>query len=107
MYQEKPRQFPMEIEFPHILARKIKFTIPAGYIVKNPDDLDIDHTYQENGQLTMGFVSSYKIEGNTLVITILEEYRKTNYALSQYEEFRKIINAAADFNKVALILEKK
>jgi len=107
MYQEKPRQFPMEIEFPHILARNIKFIIPAGYIVKNPGDLNIDHTYQENGQLTMGFVSSGRIEGNTLVITIMEEYRKTNYALSQYDEFRKIINAAADFNKVALVLEKK
>jgi hypothetical protein len=107
MYQEKPRQFPMDISFPHILARQIKFTIPGGYIVKNPDDVNIDHTYKENGQLTMGFVSSYKIEGNTLIITILEEYRKTNYPLSQYEEFRKIINAAADFNKVALVLEKK
>jgi hypothetical protein len=107
MYQEKPRQFPMDIDFPHILARKIKFTIPAGYIVKNPDDLNIDHTYKESGQLTMGFVSSYKIEGNTLTITIMEEYRKTNYPLSQYDEFRKIINAAADFNKVALVLEKK
>ena len=107
MYQEKPRQFPMEIDFPHILARNIKFNIPPGYIVKNPGDLDIEHTYKENGQLTMGFVSSGRIEGNTLVITIMEEYRKTNYALSQYEEFRKIINAAADFNKVALILEKK
>jgi len=107
MYQEKPRQFPMEIDYPHILARKIKFTIPAGYIIKNPDNLNIDHTYKENGQLTMGFVSSYKMEGNVLTISIMEEYRKTNYPLSQYEEFRKIINAAADFNKVALVLEKK
>jgi len=107
MYQDKPRQFPMDIGFPHILERKIKFTIPPGYIVKNPNDLNIDHTYQENGQLTMGFVSSYIVEGNVLTITIIEEYRKTNYPLSQYEEFRKIINAAADFNKVALVLEKK
>ncbi len=107
MYQEKPRQFPMEIDFPHILERKIKFTIPAGYIVKNPDDLKIDHVYKENGQVTMGFVSSYTAEGNTLSITIVEEYRKTNYPLSQYEEFRKIINAAADFNKIAIVLEKK
>jgi len=107
MYQEKPRQFPMEIEFPHILERKIKFTIPAGYIVKNPDDLKIDHIYKENGNITMGFVSSYKLEGNTLIVTIMEEYRKTNYPLSQYDDFRKIINAAADFNKVAIVLEKK
>ena len=62
---------------------------------------------KENDQLTMGFVSSYMMEGNTLTITIMEEYRKTSYPLSQYDDFRKIINAAADFNKVALVLEKK
>jgi len=107
MYQDKPRQFPMEIDFPHVLERKIKFTIPDGYIVKNADDLTIDHVYKDNGQVTMGFFSSYKMEGNTLTVSIMEEYRKTYYPLSLYEEFRKIINAAADFNKVALVLEKK
>jgi hypothetical protein len=45
------------------------------------------------------------VELKNIVIDII--YRKTNYALSQYEELRKIINAAADFNKVALVLEKK
>ncbi|MEI9947188.1 MAG: hypothetical protein WDN26_23605 [Chitinophagaceae bacterium] len=107
MYQEKPRLFPMEIDFPHVLERKINFKIPEGYVVKNPDDLKINHTYQENGQTTMGFVSSYTMEGNVIKVTILEEYRKTNYPLSQYEDFKRVINAAADFNKVSLILERK
>jgi hypothetical protein len=107
MYQEKPRQFPMEIDFPHILERKINFTIPDGYVVKNLDDLRINHTYQEKGQTTMGFNSSYQIEGNVVKITILEEYRRSNYPLSQFEDFKTVINAAADFNKVALVLEKK
>jgi hypothetical protein len=107
MYQEKPRQFPMHIDFPHILERKINFTIPDGYIVKNLDDLKISHVYQENGQTTMGFNSSYQVTGNVVKITILEEYRRTYYPLSQFEDFKKVINAAADFNKVALVLEKK
>ena len=107
MYQEKPRQFPMHIDFPHILERKINFTIPDGYTVKNLDDLKISHTYQENGQTTMGFSSSYQVAGNVVKITILEEYRRTYYPLSQFEDFKTVINAAADFNKVALVLEKK
>lgn len=107
MYQEKPRQLPMEIEYPHVLERTIKFKIPEGYIIKNPEDIKIDHTYKENGQITMGFVSTYKMEGDVLSIHIIEEYRKTSYPLSLYDDFRKIINAAADFNKVALVLEKK
>ncbi|HMK24868.1 MAG TPA: DUF3857 domain-containing protein [Chitinophagaceae bacterium] len=107
MYQEKPRQFPMNLDFPHILERKINFTIPDGYIVKNLDDLKISHTYQENGQTTMGFNSSYQVAGNIVKITVLEEYRRTYYPLSQFEDFKTVINAAADFNKVALVLEKK
>ena len=107
MYQEKPRQFPMEIDFAHILERKINLTIPEGYRVKNLDDLKISHSYADKGQTTMGFNSSYEVEGNVVKISILEEYRRTNYPLSQFEDFKKVINAAADFNKVALVLEKK
>lgn len=107
MYQEKARQFPMEIEYPHVLERKIEFIIPDGYIIKNLNELNINKTYQENGQTTMGFVSGFKQEGNVITVSILEEYRKVIYPLSQYEDFEKIINAAADFNKVILVLEKK
>ena len=107
MYQEKPRQFPMELPYAHTLKRKIEFTIPAGYSVKNLNELSIKDTYEESGQLTMGFVSSYKQEGNKITVEIVEEYRKTFYPLSQYEDFKKIINASADFNKIVLVLDKK
>ncbi|MBI5371582.1 MAG: DUF3857 and transglutaminase domain-containing protein [Sphingobacteriales bacterium] len=107
MYQEKPRQFPMEIDFPHVLERRIRFTIPEGYILKNPDDIKISHVSEDKGQTSMGFTSSYEIRGNVADIHIIEEYRRTSYPLSQYEEFKKVINAAADFNKVVLVLEKK
>jgi hypothetical protein len=107
MYQEKPRQFPMNITYPHVLERKIKFIIPDGYTAINPDDIKIKHVYQDKGQTTMGFASDYTMEGNTITITILEEYRRTFYPLSQFEDFKKVINAAADFNKVVLVLQKK
>ena len=107
MYQEKPRQFSMEIDFPHVLERHIRFTIPDGYTVKNLDDIKISHVVTEKGQPTVGFTSTYILEGNVVKIHIMEEYRKTSYPLSQFEEFKKVINAAADFNKVVLVLEKK
>lgn len=107
MYEDKERQMPIEIEFPHILERKIDFIIPDGYRVKNLDDLNLNNVYKENGEITMGFVSSYKVEGNVVKIHIMEEYRRISYPVSQIEDFRKIINAAADFNKVVLVLEKK
>jgi hypothetical protein len=37
----------------------------------------------------------------------MEDYRKTLYPVSQYNDFVKIINTASDFNKVVLVLEKK
>ncbi|MBB3058952.1 DUF3857 domain-containing protein [Mucilaginibacter gotjawali] len=107
MYQEKPRQEPIDMDFAHVEERKIDFIIPKGYAISNPDDLKINETYKENGELTMGFVTDYVIKGNVLSIHIMEQYRRTLYPMNQFEQFRKIINASSDFNKVVLVLEKK
>jgi hypothetical protein len=107
MYQEKPRQMPIDIDFGHIEERKIDFIIPEGYAISNANDLKIEQTYKNNDELTMGFVSSYEIKGNVLSVHIMEEYRKPFYPLAQFDSFRKIINASSDFNKVVLILVKK
>jgi len=107
MYQEKERKLPMTMEYAHFEQRRIELTIPDGYQIKNPDDLRLNQVYQENGIQTMGFVSDYIIKGNLLIIDIMEDYRKCNYPVSQYEESRKIINTSSDFNKIVLIVEKK
>jgi hypothetical protein len=106
MYDEKPRMLPIELGFPHLLVRNIRFNIPEGYKIGNPNDLVINYAHKERDVVTMGFTTSYKQEGNILTITVNEVYRNTNYPVSQYETFKKVINAAADFNKVVLILEK-
>jgi hypothetical protein len=107
MYQDKPRKQPVNMDYAHVEERKIDFIIPDGYKISNPNDLKIDQTYKENGELTMGFVSSYEIKGNVLSIHIMEQYRRTFYPLDQFVPFRTIINSSADFNKVVLVLEKK
>lgn len=107
MYQEKPRQFPMDVNYPHVLDRTIEFVIPDGYKVKNPDDLKISKVYKDNNEVAMGFESTYTQEGNVIKVHVIEQYRKIQYPLGWYEDFKKIINAAADFNKVTLVLEAK
>lgn len=107
MYQEKPRQFDIDVNYPHALIRNIEFVIPQGYKIKNLEDINISKVVSENGKETMGFESSYKLEGNVLKISIRELYCQLQYPLSQYEEFQKIINVAADFNKVILVLESQ
>jgi hypothetical protein len=106
MYQEKNRQFPIELPFGHILDRKITLAVPQGYRIKNLQDLNMKNVYQDNNEKTMGFESTSEVTGNSVVVHIREEYRKTFYPLDQYEAFRKIINMAADFNKVVLVFEK-
>lgn len=56
---------------------------------------------------TMGFISDYTLYGKLLNINIMEDYRNSSYPLSQYEDFRKIINTSSDFNKVVLVLDRK
>jgi hypothetical protein len=107
MYQEKPRQFDMDVNYPHTLDRTIEFTIPDGYKVKNLNDLTISKVYKDNNDVAMGFESSYTQEGNVVKVHVLEQYRKIQYPLAWYEDFKKIINASADFNKVTLVLEAK
>ena len=106
MYQEKARQFPMDMSFPHLFERTIELIIPDGYGIRNPEDLNIHDEYRENGEMTMGFVSEYKLDGNRLRVHVMEQYRRIVYPLAQYEDFKKIINASADFNKIVLVLEK-
>ena len=53
----------------------------------------------------MGFVSSYKLTGNTLYVEVMKTYRKIMYLPSEFEVFQNVIIAASDFNIV--VLEKK
>ncbi|HSC54191.1 MAG TPA: DUF3857 domain-containing protein [Phnomibacter sp.] len=107
MYQEKPRQYPISMEYPHVLDRTIRFEIPKGYTIKNPQDLNINIVESNDGKSTMGFVSKYTIAGNILTVTLHEYYHRPEYPIEKFGIFQKVINAAADFNKVLLVLEKK
>lgn len=107
MYQEKPRQLPAEMQYPHILYRKLQFRVPDGYTVKNLKELNIDIQEKKGNLMTLGFISSYTLSGNNLDVEVTETYRDIKYPLSEFETFKKVINAAADFNKIVLVLEKK
>lgn len=101
MYQERPRQMPAEMPFPHEENRSITLHLPEGYTVKNLKDLALDVSYPD-----MGFVSTYAQNGTDVTVSIRETYRSLRYPLEEFEHFKKVINASADFNKVVLVLEK-
>ncbi|MDV3308309.1 MAG: DUF3857 domain-containing protein [Cyclobacteriaceae bacterium] len=107
MYRDDDRMTDVENDFNRGYDRTIRISIPQGYQVRNPDDLRLNVVYSADGKEPFLFVSDYTMEGNDLVITIKEYYKEIFAPLERYEDFRKVINAAADFNKVILVLEKK
>ncbi len=105
MYQEKERVLQIESEFNRSYYRTITVDIPNGYKIANLDDININNAYSEKGVDFFSFNSYYELKGNKLRITADEFYRKNIIGAELYNEYRKVINSAADFNKVTLVLE--
>jgi hypothetical protein len=104
LYQTKERKQPVDVQFAHHFYRKIEFSIPKGYKVSNPDDLNMKVEMVENGRVSAYFTSWYELSGNTLYIYSREVYPEIEYPVSSFNQFRDVVNAAADFNKKKLII---
>jgi len=107
LYQEYERVLGVENDFNRLYDRNIKIRIPEGYRVKNLDDIKLDVSHQKDGETVFLFKSDYQINGNVVDVQIDEYYKVIEREVEFFEEFRKVINAAADFNKVTLVLERK
>ncbi len=107
LYQDTLRTVPIDMANPIQYNYTIKFTVPEGYTVKNPEDLKINQVLVEGDKSTAHFCSNYMINNKDILVTISECYIKSHYEISTYQEFRKVINAASDFGKIVLVLEKK
>ena len=107
MYQEKVRKLPLESESTRMYVREIILEIPEGYTLSNPEAVKMKKELQINGNVEAFFYSDYTISGNKLTITCSEGYKKAIFASSLAKEYIEVINAAADFNKITLILVPK
>jgi len=103
LYQDHARQNPITMNYAHSYSRELNITIPEGYEAKGLEKLMMNIVIDDLG---MGFTSTYKLEGQILKVTVYEYYKSNEYRASDYENFKKVINAAADFNKIKLILTK-
>ncbi|MFT6865625.1 MAG: hypothetical protein ACJA08_000448 [Cyclobacteriaceae bacterium] len=106
MYQEKERDTPIVNDFNRGYLRKIHLKIPEGYSIQNPDDIIIKEQVFEDS-LIYNFESRYTITGQDLEIEIDEFYDKIYFPVEKFEPFRKVINAAADWNKIVLVMKEK
>lgn len=107
MYSDKPRKLPVDDLYNRRFERSIDVVLPAGWTVQNLHDLEMDKSLTIDGERKLSFTSGYTLEGDTLKVRISEYYRVGHIALADFEGYRQVVNAAADFNKVALVLVKQ
>ncbi len=106
LYQENERKTRIQNEFNREYQRSINITIPAGYQIENLEDLNFDEKVVEDGETIFYFKSFYTLDGNTLKVQVNEGYEQIYYPKDKFEAFRKVINAAADWNKIVLVMSK-
>jgi hypothetical protein len=103
-YQETKRMLPVEIDYPHYYTRKIKIILPEGATIKNLDKFVMDFKTDLNGKTEAAFTSNFKQNKNEVTIENTEFYNIINYPLASFDQYKAVINAAADFNKIVVIV---
>ncbi|WP_340198764.1 DUF3857 domain-containing protein [Ascidiimonas sp. W6] len=103
LYQEKERVNPIEMQYPNKYNYSIKVAIPEGYTPEGLESLVINEKLLKEENLLCSFKSNYEIVTNTIHITIEEIYAVNKFPKENYEDFRKVINAASDFNKATIL----
>ncbi|MEZ0131221.1 hypothetical protein AB9T88_16205, partial [Flavobacterium sp. LBUM151] len=103
-YQENKRMLPIEIDYPHYYTRKIKIILPDGATIKNLDKFLMNFKTDLNGKTEAAFTSNYSQNKNEVTIENTEFYNIVNYPLASFDQYKAVINAAADFNKIVVIV---
>ena len=105
-YQENKRTLPVEIDYPHAYTRNIKILLPKGATVKNLDKFVMDFKTNINGKTEAAFISKFTKKGDEILVENTEFYNIINYPLNKFDDYKAVINAAADFNKIVIIVTK-
>jgi len=106
LYKETERTAPVYDDYKRSFNRILKIKIPSGYEIKNLEELNIDKSYEKNNKKILSFKSTYSLNNNLLTVNIEEFYDSLYLEPIEFDKYREIINTAADFNKIILILEK-
>ncbi len=110
LYQTEARQFDVENDHNRRYNRTITFDVPTGYRIRNLADLTIN---AQAGPTTAAaapvyfFQSGAEQKGRTVTVNVAESYQQIYWPKQDFEAYRAVINAAANFNKVVLVLEKE
>ncbi|NME72046.1 DUF3857 domain-containing protein [Flammeovirga aprica] len=107
LYQEKERQHEIVMSTIQKYRHEITINIPEGYQLEGLEEIKNKNVITVNGREVAYFISDYQLEGSSLLITVDEVYKDISFPKENYDEFRGVINSAANFNKLTLIMSKK
>lgn len=106
-YEDTLRQYDIENDFAKIYFRTITFESPEGYQFSGLDKLNMLETMNIDGKEVARFESQVEQNENYYTVTLYEYYEGLTYPKERFIEYAAVINAAADFNKLTLLLEKR
>ncbi len=113
LYDErKPRVMPVDMAYPSLETHTITVSIPPGYKLKNPEILKSHAEYVDRSlKPVLSFDATYTLttdrkKGDKLVVTVNEYYPVMHIPLAEYDRFKEVVNAAADYDKLVLLIEK-
>ena len=107
LYNDKKRQQPVDVQSIHGYYRLIEFTLPNGYRCEDISSLNMDVILDDGTGISARFTSKAEIVNRVIKVDIVEYYEKMEYPVELYDAFKAVINAAADFNKASVVLEKQ
>jgi len=107
LYNEENRERSAESDFNRWYYRRLVFRVPDGYKILNPEAADLSVSGKSEGEVVFSFVSTHAYSGDMYTVDIDEYYKKIFIEPGEFNGFRDVVNAAANFNKVVLILEKQ
>lgn len=107
LYQETDRVWDVDINYAQTYKHKIVFDIPKGYEVESFKDFVIDKKMGGDETKNCSFKSTARVEGNQLIVDVLEIYNSINYPKESYQEYRNVYNASSDFTKASVVLKPK
>ena len=107
LYQETERKWDINLNYAKTYIHKIIFDIPKGYEVESFKDLLFDKNGSGDETKNCSFKSSAKVEGNQLIVEVLEIYKSIHFPKESYSDYRNVINASSDFSKASVILRPK
>jgi hypothetical protein len=101
--QSENKQTCVSQDFNKTFKRKIIFTIPQNYLIRNLENLKVNIG---NDKQAIWFQADYVLENNQVEITITGGNNQLDYVAEDKEQLLQVVAAMKDFSQMVLVFQK-